>query len=558
MAESKHTSAHPRAIRQHRAAYNALGYLMRTLLVWAALIYVIKQLHERYFSIRNAVGLMDVIAQLDLFHDLSYALLPAALLLLLAPRLRTKPLPRLMLLLALPVALAVSFYLSRLPLHVAQGYWPQTAEVNGSDRAANYLGLNLFIVLWFHVLGQSGGALQTAAARLPLLSDLLVPSLVWATGRARNGLWFAPLRVFQTALVCTALFVPWVIHPHPLESIPPELDRFSNAPMRRLIGPPAYQVFVHPNNGTLLMTINTQGIYLIDPQDGSRLAELEPGLPNMQIVAYDDQTDQYVYVDADAGRTLELDAATLQIVRETAIENPMPDLIEQYMLMTLLPDGRDTLAVYCQVAVLRVTPQGDRISAYNIHQSLLSSVEYDPRRKTYHVPLWAPGELVEMDGESLWIGRRLAIPNFAERTALDPQTDLLYVALPLRGQLLAVDLERYQPAALVPSFPGLRLVSLDHAGGRMIISGFAPLIEVRSLSDYSLIDRIPGPPWARWMDVDERNSKLYLTSCIYGLYELDLDALGGDSWPARWRRMDPFYPAAGLLARLITSLLGWN
>jgi hypothetical protein len=151
----------------------------------------------------------------------------------------------------------------------------------------------------------------------------------------------------------------------------------------------------------------------------------------------------------------------------------------------------------------------------------------------------------------------LCLPTLPERIALDARRHRLFITLPILGQVLVVDETSYRRAAAIHSFPGVRTVTVDAAQDRLILGGFSPVLEIRSLTDFSLQDRITAPSWMRWVAIDAARNKAYVAANVSdaSVWELDLTRLRQDRWGAFWRTIDPFYPLMRLLASWIRPLI---
>ena len=95
---------------------------------------------------------------------------------------------------------------------------------------------------------------------------------------------------------------------------------------------------------------------------------------------------------------------------------------------------------------------------------------------------------------------------------IDIDSDRLFVACPVAGQVLVVNLNTYKIEQTIQAFPGVRIVELDKERKWMLLAGFVPYIEIRSMDDYALVNRFSCPHWARWIDIDSAGNTAYVTS----------------------------------------------
>ncbi|MDP8256324.1 MAG: hypothetical protein P9M14_11295 [Candidatus Alcyoniella australis] len=493
--------------------------------------------------------LFFLVEQLDLYRELFYALLPAAVVALLVPGSRRDDCGWSWPILALTCLAAV----------VAAGLIVSAVELRrpGAFRVwtlvcAVYVGFNLWAALYFYIGGRLGEKLRRALVRGVLIADLFAPTLVWAAYRRRVGPRLIPLRVLPALLLLVVPFLPWIIAPGPFD---PQ-TAFGPA-LTRLDPREYYQVIIDRQNGGLILSTNNDGLFKIDQRSGERLASNFDFMPNMQGVGYNERRGLVVLCNLNVGRTLLVRAADLRTVRDVRIDNPL-DLVDRppggHLWRTAVRPDDGSLISYCMRWLVLLNPQADRIEA--TYNASIAYYALDPARDELHLSLFDPGALVALDARTLTQRRRIAIPPFADRIGFDPQTDRVLVALPLQGQVLVVDAATYETTALIDSLPGVRALHVDVPGRRLLLGGFGPYLELRSLDDLSLIDRIYAPPWVRWFDVDDQGRSVYFTSTHCGVFRLDFDRLGPGT-PGHWARThDPFFMLASAGSRAVQALFG--
>ena len=163
----------------------------------------------------------------------------------------------------------------------------------------------------------------------------------------------------------------------------------------------------------------------------------------------------------------------------------------------------------------------------------------DDAQRKIHLVNTKP-RLLKFNVDSLAVESELVLPSLPERIALDAKRNRLFITLPILGEVLVVDARSYEPIATIGAFPGVRVVTVDAESGRLILGGFSPVIEIRSLGDFSLRNRVTGPYWMRWITVDAKRNRLFIEAADSGLWKLDLQQL--QSAPgAFWQRTDPAY-----------------
>jgi len=178
-----------------------------------------------------------------------------------------------------------------------------------------------------------------------------------------------------------------------------------------------------------------------------------------------------------------------------------------------------------------------------------ADVAIDPADRKVHWISTRP-VLAAFDVDQQRLSGWLPLPSSPERIALDAERRRLFVTLPILGQVLVIDPKDYRRITTIDSFSGVRVIALDPDHDRFFLGGFTPLLEIRSLSDFSLQDRIVAPSWQRWIAVNGKKEIAYLNANCDGaaLWALDLRRLAADRRGAFWRKIDPGYPLLRALA----------
>jgi len=539
-----------------------LIYLGRTCLLIAALsAYAIFPIKAKY-QINDSLSLFDIVAQLDLFRALFYSLVPAAAAMIFMPRIfrgeSRGPAVKVWLIAA---ALFLSAALSLLPLYAISRARPGIDIGGGVILSALFLFINLFTFLYFHCFGLGSDRFARTAIRAVAAFDLIVPLVVWAAYRKREGPWFALLRPLPALWICLVAFVPWFFDPHALS------DKIVYSPaLKRLSTLPCYQVMVHPEDGSLIVASDDKEVYRLDADDGRGLARVTTEMDMVQALGLSASQEELFYSDPNLGKSIVLDASTLEIEAQADIADPIDT--DRNKWRTLVHPEGDYIITYSMNWIAKLDAAGDRILALfptdrtlviaQLRQCGISDVRLDLEHDRLLVTIWDMGKLLALDLDKLEPLQTLETPIYPERMAHDPQTGRLFVTLPLLGQLMVIDLDSYEETRRVYTFPGVRVIALDTQNRRIYLGGFSPVIEIRSLDDFSIIDRITAPAWMRWMAVDTQRQRLYLTSGGYGLWRVDLDMLGSGSAGVWARRNDPFYPLLCRTGRLLELLLGWD
>ncbi|MCZ7583456.1 MAG: hypothetical protein M5R36_09055 [Deltaproteobacteria bacterium] len=190
----------------------------------------------------------------------------------------------------------------------------------------------------------------------------------------------------------------------------------------------------------------------------------------------------------------------------------------------------------------QLSAEGDRILADFTPSELYAGASdgvIDAERGLVHWVTWTK-KLAAWDAEKLTVVRSIDLPTTPDRIVFDKKHGRLILTLPLLGELWVVDPEDYRVVERVETFFGARALALDERRDRLYIAGLTPYLEIRSLDDFSLIDRPVVPAWTHWITVDPNRYRVFLTTAAAGLCEIDLNLLEAD--PAREERVKDSFP----------------
>jgi hypothetical protein len=486
------------------------------------------------------------VGRLDVFHDLFYALLIVLLLLPItwwaARKSPRRPwwiaAPPLLGLAALTVLLGVA------PLLLAMVDYRKPPLPVGYRIAAWYLLFNLLAVFFYEVAEKARAWISRGVALAVGVADLLAPLLVWRVYRQRRGGAPAAMVILPWSLLALTQLLPWA-----LADIRPPDRPWRLSPAFHLVpgGGTFYQVSVDPRDGAAIVTGGPNWLRKFDPASDRNVASttISPLAANLQGFGVDLPRRELYYVDVEGGYTYVLDLADLRLKRKIRHLNPYtprPGRIPCVAAARTQVDPRTgaLLAFDFLNYTLLLNRAGDRILADLADACpAISDAVIDPQRRLIHAVSWRK-QLIAWDIDARRVVRRLNLPQVPDRLLLDDVRGRLILPLPVPGVLLVVDAGTYRQIARVAALPGVRAPALSQQSKLLYLGCVTPLIEIRSLEDYALIDRVTAPAWTRWLAVDESRNRLWQTP-HRGLYGIDLIRLRGDEPLAFFRRWDPFY-----------------
>ena len=536
----------------------SLAFLLRALVLPAVLFVILKKLIGARYGITfldypwdHFKAMVDLISQLDLFRALFYASIPALLILLFVPSTNADQptFSRRKVAWAFIAALAAGA-----PPFVSV-FWarPELAFRLSFLAACCYVGLNAFLLVWIQ-RGLPWPASATSFARRAFpLADALAPMIVWAEYRKSHGPVLALWRPLSVGLVLLVPFLPWLLAPESATSPPPLSPAF-----HQLSTGDYYQVAIDESNRVVTVLQKDHRIRVFDPSTRRVLKELIlPDRAELQSVAIQPQPRRLIGISLQLNRLWEIDADSFEIIRDSPIERVTTP--GEFICCRTFAHPLGRLYANCGTGLFLLRQDGEKLRIAAQYGGLPGDLVFDNKRDQLIYAAWGL-PLAALNPANLLLLQSLKIPVRPEHMAIDPATNRLFVAFPMEGELLVVDLETFTAQKWLSVFPGVRVLAVDQARRRLFLGGVSPIIEVRSLDDFSVIDRLSAPPWMRWLAFDAKNNRLYLTSQLHGLWELDLDHLGEKTTANFIARYDPFFSLLAWLLRNIPirGSLGWN
>jgi hypothetical protein len=409
------------------------------------------------------------------------------------------------------------------------------------------------------------------------LADLVAPLVVWAAYREQDPRRLRGLQILPLLLMVSVMFVPYVVWP--IADSEPRFDRA----LRRLSGQSSverYQLDVDPADGELVAADNDHGLLKISPTSGkeTHAVTINPFRDQIEGFGIAPKAREIAFFDFCAGIIWIFDESDLHVKRTITFGDHQryqePNYCYGFHGEQVIPgpfrvlwdSARGVFVAFTYLAPGCLIGPADHPSAADVHIILdptsgielhnIADAALDLEHRRLHIIYVGPA-LAEYDVDQQRIIRVLALPSDPQRIALDARRRLLFITIPILGQVWVVDAATYRRLATINTFPGVRVITLDPDNDRFFLGGFSPLLEVRSLTDFSLQNRIYAPPWMRWIAVDAKREKAYLTSYyrLPSICALDLVQLRNEKWEAFWAKIDPCYPFFRMIGVLMRPLI---
>lgn len=500
--------------------------------------------------------LLDLAAQLDVFHTLFYAFFAYFLVGLIPPRLGR----RIGWIAALPLSAvsgllpAVAPYATR-PVHVFHPLFYVLClalAVNAFFllRGAPERGWRLAAVTWF--------------ARVPVVTDAFFPAVVWAHYRRVTE---RPLRLFRLgAVLLPPLLIVglWVVRPLPVAA-----DVIVSPILHNLAPGSFHQLLVDPRDEsvTAVDAIRQQLARFFArpaPDAVPTVAPLRRQLP-LRGVGVDFAANRLLAIDpADETATISR-ADTLAVVRRDALTLPPTT-------------GPGSVPSANQNSPGHTGPC--RTYSFGLGRPVYSFCEeglisFCPDAVTPLAQLWvSPGDILYdevndrlvllgwfervryLDPRSLQTVGGAPKPYLAERGVIDAPHNRVLFAVSQTGRLYGHDLTTGAAVGTWRGFLGMRTPVLAQRRNWILIGGLSPVFEIRTWPDWSLVARLNAPPWLRHVVLDADENTVYFSTGGHGLWWLDADEVAAYGRRRFWQRYDPFYAFVDVAATVVRKLIG--
>ncbi|MDP8254851.1 MAG: hypothetical protein P9M14_03800 [Candidatus Alcyoniella australis] len=540
-----HADAKESTRRLARGATSLAFYLLRV----AVLLWALSALARRGIAAQEDLWwhdtLLSLVFQLDVYRSLFYALLPAGLVLLFAPNLRRLQPPSWVLLL---LAIAVPAACCSLAWY-APGWTRPGLELDRMPRGPLIvLGMNLAGLIWFHVGNRWTPRLRAIVVRAALLADLLFPVLLWSAHRNGHPRLFALPRVLPAALLCGLPLVPWLGSPleqYQAVAVDPALERIDEGVY--------YQALYDPVGNALLLLDEHGALVRRNLDDGSSVRRESGDLRGVQAAALDYDSQRLLYISTTR-HSVVLDARTLEPLRISTFKHKVEGTYAG--CRTHYDAQRGLVYCSCDGASVSLCADGRTLIAQRPTQ-LQSDAQLDPLRNETHLLAWFGRQrvLAALSLPRLDILRQRPLPAMADRLAVDPNAERLFVSFPVAGRVMQLDRRDYRTLRDCGAFIGVRAMAIDAKRGWLLLSGLSPFLEIRSSDDLSLIVRIAAPYWTRWIELDSKHDRAFITSATLGVWSLDLAQLEQRVAQQGPPLPDPFHKLAVALGAVIQQAL---
>ncbi len=523
-------------------------YLIRTLPVVCFILMIYFQRLRAYLEVlrtRDDYETIEHIAAMDLYHAFFYALIPGVAIILFLPADALKSLGRRWRLVA---TITVGCFTGAAPVLALKAARPEYVLPDGFPFLCFLMGLNAALLVFFNGVQETKKSPLWKAVNYGLIiSDLLVPVLVWLNHRWDRSRLYSIWRVLPAMYLCLPLAVVVFMSPPPMGSTP----RFSME--TRLISefPGYYDLVADDRVGAVWVSRR-------DSLSRINTVTCEESLPKRESVFRKQGTNALAlssdgkYLTAASfgaeGYLLSrIDAETLEVEKESSFPPFEPDFVGGSV--TLTDDERGIVLAVFEDGIVRFSADMEAMTVYHPMQWTSFAV-LDPKRRLVYVCFQMPGMLVALDADTLQVQNYLIVPEWGQRLALDPVTDRLFVSFPMESLVRIVDLDGFRITGAIHTFFGVRTLHLDKERRLLFLGGFGPYMEIYRADDLALLNRLVTPSWQRGITTTSDPNYAFITTSN-ALWRMDLHGLSKGGLTSFLHRIDPFF----LLQRFNTPIL---
>lgn len=403
-----------------------------------------------------------------------------------------------------------------------------------------YLGVNMMLLTWAWTKNQHLKIVGSYLLRAVLVIDVLAPSLVWSMYREKLTRFGHVLRIIPALMMAGAPILPWFFY-----SSANSDDIRCDPAFKKLLDGSYYQVeLIKDSSEILVVEDQVHNILRLDPENPENVILARQTFlmqPDFFRMAWDPESNRVLIVDMSVDPSLMIVMDGDSLHKLFNLYFPYENKLEAF------PQGY-SLFWYPQPQYLFVLgPQG--LFSFNpFSGKVLKHIYYQPgdlvldnKRDQLIVNEWSQ-YLVALDPKTFEIVRWVPKPEFTERMTLDENNDLLYLSNPVGAVVHQLDLNSFKFIQEIETFFGVRVMEIIPEKNWILFAGFTPFLEVRSLADFRLIDRIAAPPWVRRIKANPQLGKAYITTGGFGVWELDLNRVGGNSLKTTLHKIDLFFP----------------
>lgn len=247
---------------------------------------------------------------------------------------------------------------------------------------------------------------------------------------------------------------------------------------------------------------------------------------------------------------LNFNATDLTLSDETQFKMDFGDLEEKSQ--TLWDSQREIQVGVTEKGLARFSADGKTITRVNLCQKISWAI-LDPKRRLIYTTFFLPGKLTAFDVDTLEQKQTLALPPLAQRIAIDPVSDRLFISYPAEGLIRVVDLESFTVKRTIKTAFGVRALWVDSNRRLLFTAGFSPYMEIFDLDNLTLATRLKAPFWSRNILTAKKDNFGFVSS-MYGLYQIDLEKVEMKIQGPHWEKADLFFDLFHLANRLIHLL----
>ncbi len=488
---------------------------------------------------------IDHLAAMDLYHALFYALIPGAAIIMFLPvgafknlRLRWR----------VVATIVVGCFTGSAPVLALKAARPEYILPAGFLFLCFLLGLNAALLVFFNgVQKKKKSAFWKTVSYGFIVSDVLVPVLVWLNYRWGRSRLYPLWRVIPATYFCLPLALIVFMSPPPISSTP-----LFSAKTRLISEFPNYYDLVAHDEGSFVWVSRYDSLSKINTLTGEEsLPKRDPVFRSHGVNALALSSDGKHLTVASFGAKgyllSKIDAKTLEVEKESSFAPIKSDFVGGSVMLT--DDERGIVLAAFEEGIVRFSADMEAMTVFH-PMSMTSFAVLDPKRRIAYLSFQMPGMLIALDVDTLRVLHYLLVPEGAQRLVLDPVRDRLFVSFPMESLVRVVDLDGFRMTEAIHTFFGVRTLHLDQERRLLFFGGFAPYMEVYNADDLVLLDRLRAPAWQRGIITTKDPFYAFITTSN-ALWQMDLHGLSKGGLSSFLHRIDPFF----LLQRFNTSLL---
>jgi len=407
------------------------------------------------------------------------------------------------------------------------------------------------LLIWSFLNKNIRTKLSNILRKLLFISDFLFPLLLWDSyWKKENVIKFA-VRIIPVMMICSGVFFALLINP-------PEQSSNHNISknLSKIVDGRHYKLEINDQSKIVALSLPAN-LSLIDPKSGK--VEKHLVLDDWKTISFQTNRKQgriLLFTNLDyESHFWEVDMNSLEIVNSISYNQTAFKMFDG--AFTFWKQKREIFLDVGESGVLKIDPSSSSITkALNTQPS--HSV-LDPNRPRFYMCYHGvPGFISANDTSTLKAVKRLKVPKYATRMAIDGTSDRLFIAFPAEGIIRVLDLESFHLSSTISSFAGVRWIYIDQKRRLLFLGGFTPYLEIRSVDNFRLISRIVSPAWTRTMITDQVEPVAYIASQS-GIFRLDISEFENPSlWKILINRADLFFPLVKMALPIMRHFKGMD